>query len=74
MIKEYVYPSPIIAERIQQIFNENHLTDRQVGEILKVERKTILSYRKAISNPSIKFVRWLCKTYNVDVKWLLDLE
>lgn len=72
-MKEYRYPSPIIADRIQQIMWDNNLTDVYVARILNVDRKTILAVRHAERNPSIKFVRWLCSTFHIDANWLLVL-
>lgn len=71
---DYVYPSPVIAERIQELFDKNHLKDGQVAKILKCDRKSILAYRHAERNPSIKFVRYMCATYHVSADWLLDLK
>lgn len=73
MVK-YNYPSPVIAERIQKVFDDNNLTDTQVANILKCDRKSILKYRNAYHHPNIKFIRWLCATYNVDANWLLDIR
>lgn len=73
-MREYKYPSPVIAERIQEILFELELTDKYVAEQLNMERKVIFNYRHAITNPSIKFIRWLCQTYKVDARWLLDLK
>lgn len=72
-MKEYIYPSPVIAERIQQVLWDNNLGDTEVARRIDVERKTILAYRHAERNPSIKFVRWLCATCRIDANWLLDL-
>lgn len=66
--------NPVIAERIQQVFDENNLSDRQVAEAIGYERKSILAYRNAYATPPIKFVRYLCSTYHVSADWLLDLE
>ena len=74
MSKHYSYPSPIIAERIQKVFDENKLTDAYVAKQIGVERKTILGYRNATSNPSVKFIRWICANYKKTAGWLLDLE
>lgn len=71
---EYSYPSPVIAQRIQSVFDENKLTDGYVANLIEVDRKCILHYRNAITNPSIKFVRWICSTYKIDANWLLDLK
>lgn len=71
---EYVYPSPVIAERIQKVFWDNDLTDPYVAKQIGCERKCIGAYRRAESNPSIKFIRWLCENYKIDVRWLLDLK
>lgn len=73
-MKQYRYPSPIIAERIQKIFDDNNLTDGYVAKAINVDRKTILSFRHADANPSIKFIRWICDTYKIDANYLLDLR
>ena len=44
-MKQYRYPSPIIAERIQKIFDDNDLTDGYVAKAINVDRKTIFSFR-----------------------------
>lgn len=72
-MKETVYPSPIIAERIQQIFDENNLTDNEVAQRIKMHRHAVFNYRNALNNPSVKFIRYLCSTYHVDANWLLDI-
>lgn len=72
-MREYRYPSPIIAERIQKIYDEQNLTDGYVANALNVDRKTPMKFRHADTNPSIKFIRWLCSTYKIDANWLLDL-
>lgn len=74
MMNNYPYPSPVIAERIQKIFDDNKLTDGYVAKILGYNRKTVLSFRNATTNPSVKFIRWICSTYHVTADWLLDLE
>lgn len=68
-----IYPNPIIAERIQQVFDEHNLQDGQVAKAIGMERKAILSYRNCYSNPNIKFIRYFCKTYNVSADWLLNI-
>lgn len=73
-MKNKKYPSPIIAERIQEVFWENNLTDSYVAKMIGCERKSIGSYRRAESNPSVPFIRWICATYKINVSWLLDLE
>lgn len=70
----YNYPSLIIAERIQKVFDKNNITDSQVANSLKCDRKCILGYRNGYANPSIKFIRWLCATYKIDANWLLDIR
>lgn len=66
-MKDLTYPHPVIAERIQELFNEHDLTDEKIA-------KAIGAYRNCITNPSIKFVRYMCKTYNVSADWLLNLK
>lgn len=73
-MKKYIYPSPIIVERIQKVFDDNRLTDEYVAGMIGVNRKTPMKYRHAETNPSIKFIRWLCSTYHVSVEWLLDMK
>jgi len=72
-MREYVYPSPVIANRIQEVFDEFNLNDGFVASQIGCERKTIGAYRRAETNPSIKFVRWICSTYHKSPVWLLDL-
>lgn len=73
-MKRYIYPSPVIADRIQQIFDEHGLKDGRVADILEMDRKTVLKYRRAERNPNIKFIRWLCSTYKIDANWLLAID
>lgn len=70
---ETKYPNPVIAERVQQVFNEHNLSDPVIAKAVGVERKTILAYRNCYSNPSIKFLRYICKTYKVSADWLLNI-
>lgn len=80
MIKEetmafnYVYPSPVIAERIQKVFDDNKLTDSMIAGAIGCERKCICVYRNCYTNPSIKFLRYLAATYHVSISWLMDME
>lgn len=71
---DYKYPSPVIADRIQKIFNDNKLTDFKVAAALKCDRKAMFNYRHALTNPSVKFIRYICATYHVDANWLLDIR
>lgn len=73
-MREYRYPSPIIADRIQQIFDEHNLHDGEVANILDVDRRTPMKYRHGETAPSVRFIRWLCSTYKIDANWLLDLD
>lgn len=73
-MKDLTYPHPVIAERIQELFNKHDLTDEKIAKAIGCERKTIGAYRNCITNPSIKFVRYMCKTYNVSADWLLNLK
>lgn len=73
-MKQFVYPNPVIAERIQQVMRSNALTDKAVAEHLDRERKAICNYRNCVTNPDIKIIRYLCANYHVDANWLLDLK
>jgi len=68
------YPSPVIAERIQQVTKDNNLIDKEVASAIGMERKSIMNCRNCVTNPNVKLIRYICKTYHVSADWLLDLE
>lgn len=73
-MKNMEYPSPEIAKRIQQVFWDNNLIDKQVANAIGIDRKSCLAYRNCVTNPSVKFIRYLCSNYHVSADWLLDLD
>ena len=74
MSRHLEYPNALIAERIQEVFYANDLSDKVVAQKVGLERKTILSYRQGNTNPSIKFIRWICSTYKISANWLLSID
>lgn len=74
MAKRHEYPSPVTAERIQKVFDDNNLTDTEVAKDFEVQRKTIWAYRNCVYSPSVSFIRGFCAKYNVTADWILGLE
>lgn len=72
--KEYPYPSPVIADRIQKVMTENGCTDEGMAKMVGCDRKAIMHYRNCVTNPHVKFIRYMCETYHVDANWLLDIR
>ena len=64
----------VVAKRIKEIRNDNHLNQSEFGGSISVSQDTISLWEKGKSLPNLEYVILICKLYNVSADYLLGLE
>ena len=64
----------MLGEKMKLIRNYNGYSQRQIAEILKIERSTYASYETGRNRPDIFAVQRFAKIFNVSVDYILSLD
>lgn len=64
----------IFAIRLKELRTEKGYTQKQLAELIETTDDSIFSWEKGRSQPSIDFIRALCRLFNVSADYLLGLE
>lgn len=59
-------------ERLKKLRKVLDLTQQEFADQMGVKRNTVATYETGKSNPSDAAVTLICKTFNVNEKWLRD--
>lgn len=66
-------PSLKIAENLRMLRNYNQITQREIAELLQIERSTYTSYETRTTHPSLPTLMRLALIYNVTTDFLLGM-
>ena len=64
----------MLGEKMKLIRNYNGYSQRQIAEILKIERSTYASYETGRNRPDIFAVQRFAKIFYVSVDYILSLD
>lgn len=64
----------MLGEKMKLIRNYNGYSQRQIAEILKIERSTYASYETGRNRPDIFAVQRFATIFNVSVDYILSLD
>lgn len=64
----------MLGEKMKLIRNYNGYSQRQIAEILKIERSTYASYETGRNRPDVFAVQRFAKIFNVSVDYILGLD
>ena len=62
-----------IGERINAIRSNLNLSMEKFGKKIGITRSSVNSLEKGVNNPSDQTIKLICKEYNVDYFWFLEL-
>ena len=60
--------------RLKELREEKGLTQKQLGEMFGLGRRTISVYETGVAEPSIQTIKALCKFFEVTADYLLGIE
>lgn len=64
----------MIDERIKELRKHLKITQSELAEILGVSRSSVNAWEQGISNPSLKYLIELAKTFKTSTDYLLGLD
>lgn len=64
----------IFEERLKDLRNESHLTQKQLADILQTTDDSIFSWEKGRSQPSIEMIHKICLYFGVSADYLIGLS
>ena len=64
----------IFEERLRDLRNESHLTQKQLADILQTTDDSIFSWEKGRSQPSIEMIHKIFLYFGVSADYLLGLS
>lgn len=64
----------ILSQRLKELREENHLTQRQISDILNIHSVTYLHYEKGQREPPLALLADIAVYYGVSVDYLLGLS
>lgn len=67
-----IYPDPDITDRLSEVLLMDGANDSTWSRRLKVDRKTVLSWRHGASAPTITHVAVICDYTCVSADWLIN--
>lgn len=63
-----------LGQRLKELREENHYTQKQLSELLGINSVTYLHYEKDQRQPPLELLADIAKFYGVTVDYLLGLE
>ncbi|MGX7071398.1 helix-turn-helix transcriptional regulator [Helcococcus kunzii] len=64
----------MIDERIKELRRQLNLTQADLARILGISRSSVNAWEQGLTNPSIKYLIKLAKTFKTSTDYLLGLE
>lgn len=64
----------IFAERIKELRAQNHLTQREISEILNIKQQSYSRYELGTGQPSLETLCKIAEYYNVSGDYLLGIS
>lgn len=64
----------IFAERLKELCAQNHLTQREISEILNIKQQSYSRYELGTGQPSLETLCKIAEYYNVSVDYLLGIS
>lgn len=64
----------IFAERLKELRAQNHLTQREILEILNIKQQSYSRYELGTGQPSLETLCKIAEYYNVSVDYLLGIS
>lgn len=64
----------IIAQRIQDIRTEKHLSQAQFAKICNVRQSCVSKWERGNTYPSLEMIIFICTTFKVSSDYLLGLK
>ena len=64
----------IFGEKLQELRKEKNLTQKELGEKLRVSRGSIFGWEKDLQEPSLETLAVIAKFFQVKTDYLLGLE
>lgn len=64
----------IFAERLKELRAQNHLTQREISEILNIKQQSYSRYKLGTGQPSLETLCKIAEYYNVSVDYLLGIS
>ncbi len=61
-------------KKLKELRRENHLTQKQLADLLDKSRTGIANWEQGLAEPSLNDIRKLCKIFDVSADILLGLE
>ena len=61
-------------KKLKELRRENHLTQKQLADLLDKSRTGIANWEQGLAEPSLTDIRKLCKIFDVSAEILLGLE
>ncbi|MBQ8291935.1 MAG: helix-turn-helix transcriptional regulator [Clostridia bacterium] len=63
-----------IGKRIKELRKENHLTQKQLAELVHKSTTGLASWEQGLSEPCVNDLRLLCEIFHVSADYLLGLS